>query len=80
VLADLAQALNVSTDEWLGVKTNAKMTRAKKVVDTDNPEMRRVSKKFQQLMTLPEKDQRAVIRLVNSLVETKGRAAAGGSR
>jgi hypothetical protein len=30
------------------------------------------SQKFQQLLTLPEKDQRAVMRLVNSLVEAKG--------
>ncbi|HLA10932.1 MAG TPA: helix-turn-helix transcriptional regulator [Pyrinomonadaceae bacterium] len=71
VLADLAQALNVSTDELLGVKTKPKMARAKKVVDTDDPEMRRVWKKFQQLMSLPEKDQRAVIRLVNSLVSSR---------
>jgi hypothetical protein len=28
-------------------------------------------KKFQQLLSLPEKDQRAVIRLINSLVGTK---------
>ena len=50
---------------------SAKTARAKKVVDTDDPEMRRVWKKFQQLMTLPEKDQRAVIRLVNSLVAAR---------
>jgi len=31
-----------------------------------------VWKKFQQLMTLPEKDQCAVIRLVNSLVASRG--------
>ena len=37
-------------------------------------------KKVRQVMTLPEKDRRAVIRLVNSLVDPKGRAAAGGSR
>jgi len=33
----------------------------------DDPETRRLWKKFQQVRDLPEKDQRAVIRLVNSL-------------
>jgi transcriptional regulator with XRE-family HTH domain len=76
VLGDLAKALNVSTDELLGVKTSAKMARGKKAVDTDDPETRRVWKKFHQLMTLPEKDQRAVIRLVNSLVASRGNGGA----
>ena len=31
----------------------------------------RLWKKFQQVMTLPEKDRRAVIRLVNSLVQAQ---------
>jgi transcriptional regulator with XRE-family HTH domain len=66
VVADLALALGVTTDELLGVRPSGR-TRA-----TDNPETRRVWKKFQQLLTLPEKDQRAVIRLVNSLVGAKG--------
>jgi hypothetical protein len=35
-------------------------------------EVQRMWKKFQQLLTLPEKDQRAVMRLVNSLVGAKG--------
>jgi hypothetical protein len=47
----------------------------------EDPEARRLWKKFQQVLRLPEKDRRAVIRLVNSLVEIKGRGAqAGGSR
>jgi transcriptional regulator with XRE-family HTH domain len=66
VLADLAQALGVTTDELLGVQ------RARRAAMTkDDPEARRVWKKFQQLLTLPEKDQRAVIRLVNSLVAAR---------
>jgi len=36
--------------------------------------------RVRQVMTLFEKECRAVIRLVNFLVETKGRAAAGGTR
>ena len=76
VLAKLAQALGVTTDELLGVKR----TRTAKTL-TDDPEARRLWKKFQQVMALPEKDRRAVIRLVNSLVAAtapaKDRAARG---
>ena len=56
----------VSTDELLGIKT-PKKGRATQ----DDPEVRRLWKKFPQIMTLPEKDRRAVIRLVNSLVAVK---------
>ena len=81
VLARLAQALGVSTDELLGVKR----TRVTASL-TDDPEARRLWKKFQQVMALPEKDRRAVIRLVNSLMtakapakdrDTRGRRAVG---
>ena len=37
----------------------------------EDPEVRRLWKKFQQVLSLPEKDRRAVIRLVNSLVGAK---------
>ena len=75
MLADLARALRVSTDELLGLKPR-RVDRAQK-----DPEARRLWKKFQRVLSLPEKDRRAVIRLVNSLVESKGRSArAGGSR
>jgi transcriptional regulator with XRE-family HTH domain len=74
VLAKLAQALHVSTDELLGLQPSRSAN------GHDTPEARRLWKKFRQVMALPEKDRRAVIRLVNSLVETKGRAASGGSR
>ena len=57
----LADALAVSTDELLGFKT-PKRERSAMTADT-----RRLWKKFQQFETLPEKDQRAVIRLINSL-------------
>ena len=61
-LIDLAQALKVSTDELLGIKP-LKVER----IDSD-PEVRRLWKRFQQITGLPEKDQRAVIRLISSLV------------
>jgi hypothetical protein len=44
----LAQALNVSTDELLEVKKGVRTSQAKKAAAThENPEIRRVWKKFQ---------------------------------
>ncbi|MBP9025303.1 MAG: helix-turn-helix transcriptional regulator [Phycisphaerae bacterium] len=59
---DLAKALQVSADELLGIKP-PKVER----IDSD-PEARRMWRRFQQITALPEKDQKAVIRLINSLV------------
>ena len=59
----LARALQVSTDELLGLRT-PKIERLKE----DDPESRRMWKRFQQVSSLPERDQKAVIRLINSLV------------
>jgi transcriptional regulator with XRE-family HTH domain len=64
----LAKALKVTTDEMLGVKP----PRVERV--HDDPEARRQWKRFQMISTLPERDQKAVVRLINSLV------AAGASR
>jgi transcriptional regulator with XRE-family HTH domain len=66
VLARLAQALGVSTDQLLGVRRIRPATSL-----AHDPDARRLWKKFQQVMALPEKDRRAVIRLVNSLVTAK---------
>ena len=60
-LVALAKALRVTTDELLGVKAIKANSRS------EDPETRRLWKKFQQVADLPEKDQRAVIRLINSL-------------
>ena len=59
VVMALAKALKISTDELLGIKP----PRVERVADT-----RRLWKRFQMMATLPEKDQRAVVRLINSLV------------
>ena len=59
---DLARALLVSTDELLGVKP----PRVERL--HDDSESRRLWKRFQMVATLPERDQKAVIRLVKSLV------------
>lgn len=61
IVARLAVTLGVTTDELLGVKS------PKSAAMADDPETRRLWKKFQRVLELPEKDRRAVIRLVNSL-------------
>jgi transcriptional regulator with XRE-family HTH domain len=58
----LAKALQVTTDELLGLKP-PKVERL-----NGDPESRRLWKRFQQVTTLPERDQKAVARLINSLV------------
>ena len=67
-VVDLASALEVTTDELLGAKPirNAKATKM-------DSETKRLWTKFQQLLRLPEKDQRAVIRMVNSLSRASSR-------
>jgi transcriptional regulator with XRE-family HTH domain len=65
VVVQLAEALKVSTDELLGVKP-LRVART-----AEDPEVRHLWKKFQQVLSLPEKDRRAVIGLVNSLVSVK---------
>ncbi len=64
-LIALAKALGVSTDELLGVKA----TRALR--EQVNAEERRLWKKFQLVGELPEKDQRAVLRLIHSLANAR---------
>jgi len=63
VVADLAHALGVTADELLGRRSLS--PKNKEPVDL---ETRRWWKTFQRVRTLPEKDQRAVVRLINSLV------------
>jgi len=66
LLAEMAKILNVSADELLGLKRstkNAEMSR----------DMKRMWKKFQQVAGLPEHDQRAVIRLINSVAKAKAK-------
>ena len=57
--------LEVSADELLGVKPA-------KLGPDNTPEQRRLWKRFQRMESLPERDQRAVIRLINSLVASSG--------
>jgi transcriptional regulator with XRE-family HTH domain len=60
---DLARALQVTTDELLGVKTPKAGP-----VRQEDPEARKQWKRFQMIATLPERDQKAVVRLIHSLV------------
>jgi len=56
----LARALGVSTDELLGL-------RPAQANGNDSLQKQRLWKRFQKMEVLPTKDQRAVIRLINSL-------------
>ena len=66
VIVELAKVLDVSPGELLGLRSPPKAARAKEDLET-----RRLWKKLQLVMALPEKDRRAVIRLANSLVVVK---------
>jgi transcriptional regulator with XRE-family HTH domain len=58
----LARALQISTDELLGVMP----PRVERI--HDDTEARRMWERFQIVATLPERDRKAVIRPINSLV------------
>ncbi len=67
IIVKLAKALQVTSDELLGLQIERAVTKPK-----EDPGSKRLWKKFQQVMALPEKDRRAVIRLINSLVSVQG--------
>ena len=73
VVVELAKALGVSADELLGLKP--RKAKVEKVVDED-PEIRRLWTTFQLVLALPERDRRAVVRLIHSLVRAKRSLAA----
>ncbi len=66
VVMDLAKVLKVSTDELLGIK--------KPKLEREDPKLQRLWKKFRQVAELPEKDRRAIIRMINSLVTVRQRS------
>lgn len=63
-LPALAQALRVSTDELLGVK---------RLPEVLGPKTARLLKRLQQVEALPPADQRAVLKVVDALLATRGR-------
>lgn len=64
IVAKLAAALGVTTDELLGTDQESP---AESGMDTAE---RRTWRRFKQLMALPEKDRRAVLRMLDSLSKT----------
>jgi len=69
-IVELARILSVSTDELLGLKITKP---TQEVVDiTTDPELRRLWRKFQQVAEWPEKDQNAVIRIINTVSKSVG--------
>jgi transcriptional regulator with XRE-family HTH domain len=70
LLGSLARVLRVTTDELLGLKPTKVQ---------ESPQKRRLWKRLQRIESLPERDQRAVIRLINSLVASSGNGHARGN-
>ncbi len=66
-IIELAKILGVTNDELLGVK-NGKATEAVDLVN--DPNLRRLWRKFQQIATWPEKDRNAVIRIINTMTKS----------
>jgi transcriptional regulator with XRE-family HTH domain len=71
-LITLAQVLEVSTDELLGIQPATPAGR-------ERPQEQRLWKRFQRMASLPTKDQRAVIRLINSLAGSTAHSHAEAS-
>ena len=71
-LVALVRILGTTADELLGIKPA-------KLGPDNTPEQRRLWKRFQRMESLPEKDQRAVIRLINSLVASNRNGQSRGS-
>ncbi|MGQ0715342.1 MAG: helix-turn-helix domain-containing protein [Gemmatimonadaceae bacterium] len=64
LLVDLARALAVSADELLGMKP---------VRETVSPRTARLLKRLRRIEELPPADQRAVLKLVDAMLETRRR-------
>jgi len=63
----LAQALRVTTDEFLAVKP---------LPDVPGPKTARLLKRLQEVETLPPADQSAVLKVVDALLASQSRAKA----
>jgi len=77
VLAQLARALNVSTDELLGIARQRPAARSSK--NEVPPEKRRLWKQFQLVEELSERDQRSVLRLIRALANDQSKGSKEGS-
>ena len=65
LLVDFARALHVTTDALLGLKP---------IADTLAPKTARLLKRLQRIEELPPADQRAVLKLVDAMLDTRRRA------
>lgn len=65
LIIELAKLFKVTADDILGLKPPKKNP-----TDKMTPEVKRLWAKFQQISEWPEKDQRAVIRLINTVSKT----------
>ena len=63
LLVDLARALRVSTDELLGIEP---------IRNRVSPKTARLRKRLRQVEELPAPDQRAVLKFVDALVDSRG--------
>lgn len=69
MLVDLAKALGVTTDELLGVKP---------LKNTDDPKTARLVKRLRKIEALPPSDQRAVLKFLDALLESRGMTPTSG--
>jgi transcriptional regulator with XRE-family HTH domain len=67
VLTKLAKTLGVTIDELLGTPGH------RRALPTDDPAAQRMWRKFQQLMELPEPDQKAVLHMLGGLIAMRGK-------
>ncbi len=66
LLVSFARALKVSADELLGLKP---------VSETTSPKTARLLKRLRRIEELPPADQRAVLKLVDAMIDTRRRTA-----
>jgi len=70
VIPIIAMALGVTTDELFGIKGNRRKYKAPfGTAQKDCPKTNRMWKKFKKVVDLPARDQKAVIRLIDSLAK-----------
>ena len=69
MLVDLARALEVTTDELLGIKPLEKRV---------SPKTARLLKRLKKIEALPSSDQRAVLKFLDALLESRGMTPTSG--
>lgn len=75
LLPRIAEVLSVPIDVLFGVQPLPAPAE-----QSQDRQSRRLWKKFQQIQTLPERDQRAIIRVINSFIATRGQSKLAARR